>query len=140
MGTWDVGPFDNDAAGDFSDTLDKASENERERIIRDALVHAIDTHSHLDADISEKAVAAAALVATQCPTGEPASPHFGPEQPLPELSAGLREIAVQLSTVSSPSRPSSWNSGGNPTAALGWRASPNCETFSCRSLRENSSA
>ncbi|MGW0754095.1 DUF4259 domain-containing protein [Streptomyces sp. NPDC002587] len=94
MGTWDVGPFDNDTAADFSGDLDEASAYERESIIRKTLVRAIDTTGYLDSDIAEEAVAAAALVAAQCPDGEPADPHYGPEQPLPDLT-GLRELATQ---------------------------------------------
>lgn len=95
MGTWDVGPFDNDTAGDLCDSLDMAAEDEREGIICKALIHVTNTHGYLDADVSQGAVAAAAVVAAQCPTGEPVSPHYGPMQPLPELSAELRELAVQ---------------------------------------------
>ncbi|MFE6481761.1 DUF4259 domain-containing protein [Streptomyces sp. NPDC057757] len=94
MGTWDVGPFDNDTAGDFCDALDEVAEGERKGIIRDTLVRTINTHGHLDADVAEETVAAAALVAVQCPSGEPVSPHYGPEQPLPDL-ADLRELAAK---------------------------------------------
>ncbi|MFI6588560.1 DUF4259 domain-containing protein, partial [Embleya sp. NPDC050493] len=30
MGSWDIGPFDNDMGADFADTLDEAPETERE--------------------------------------------------------------------------------------------------------------
>jgi hypothetical protein len=33
MGTWDVGPFDNDTAGDFCDALDEVAEGERKGIL-----------------------------------------------------------------------------------------------------------
>ncbi|MGW1871609.1 DUF4259 domain-containing protein [Streptomyces mauvecolor] len=82
-------------AGDFCDTLDKAAEDERESTLRRTLIHAIDTQGYLDADVAQEAVVAAALVATQCLDGEPVNPHFGPDQPLPELSTDLRELAVQ---------------------------------------------
>lgn len=67
MGTWDVGPFDNDTAADFSGDLDDAAESERAGIIRSALARVLITHDHLDQDIAVEAVAAAALVAGQCP-------------------------------------------------------------------------
>ncbi|MFB7645667.1 DUF4259 domain-containing protein [Streptomyces sp. NPDC056084] len=35
-GTWDTGPFDNDTAGDFADTLAAAKYEEREAHIRAA--------------------------------------------------------------------------------------------------------
>ncbi|MFJ1585363.1 DUF4259 domain-containing protein [Streptomyces sp. NPDC088197] len=94
MGTWHVGPFDNDTAWDLSDTLDEASPDARPGIVRDALVRVIDTTGDLDADISEEAVAAAALVAAQCPGGEPIDPDYGPKQPLADLTP-LRATALR---------------------------------------------
>ncbi|MGW1027737.1 DUF4259 domain-containing protein [Streptomyces sp. NPDC002577] len=93
MGTWDTGPFDNDTAGDFCFALDEASPDEREGIIRDTLGRVIDTTGYLDAQVSEEAVAAAALVAAQCPSGEPVDPHYGPKRPLPDLTS-LRALAL----------------------------------------------
>jgi hypothetical protein len=83
MGTWDVGPFDNDTAADFGGDLDEVAAGEREGIVRSALTRVIDTAAYLEAPESE--VAAAALVAAQCPGGEPADPIYGPEEPLPDL-------------------------------------------------------
>ncbi|MFC9248722.1 DUF4259 domain-containing protein [Streptomyces sp. NPDC057136] len=94
MGTWDVGPFDNDTAADFSSTLDEAAEGEREGIIRTALVRTIETHGYLDHDIPVEAIAAAALVAAQCPGGEPVTTVYGPDLPIPELPADIRELAI----------------------------------------------
>ncbi|MFE7357183.1 DUF4259 domain-containing protein [Streptomyces sp. NPDC057543] len=73
MGTWDVGPFDNDTAADFGGNLDEAAAGEREGIVRSALTRVIDTAAHLEAPESEEAIAAAALVAAQCPGGDPTS-------------------------------------------------------------------
>ncbi|MEU3902147.1 DUF4259 domain-containing protein [Streptomyces sp. NPDC045251] len=92
MGTWDVGPFDNDTAADLCDALDEATANERENIIRDTLTRAIDTAGYLEAPESEEAVAAAALIAVQCPGGESPDPVDGPEEPLPDLTH-LRDLA-----------------------------------------------
>ncbi|MEU9083537.1 DUF4259 domain-containing protein [Streptomyces sp. NPDC048357] len=94
MGTWDVGPFDNDTAADFGGDLDEAAAGEREGIVRSALTRVIDTAAYLEAPESEVAVAATALVAAQCPGGEPADPIYGPEEPLPDLT-GLRDLALQ---------------------------------------------
>ncbi|MET8695333.1 DUF4259 domain-containing protein [Streptomyces bauhiniae] len=94
MGTWDVGPFDNDAAADFCSDLDEAITQEREGIIRGVLTHVINAVDYLEAPESERAVAAAALVAAQSPGGEPADPVHGPEEPLPDLT-GLRDLARQ---------------------------------------------
>ena len=42
-----------------------------------------------------KAVAAAALVAAQCPGGDPVTTAYGPKLPVPELPLDLRELAVR---------------------------------------------
>ncbi|MEU9211761.1 DUF4259 domain-containing protein [Streptomyces sp. NPDC048415] len=94
MGTWDVCPFDNDTAADFGGDLDQVAAGEREGIVRSALTRVIDTAAYLEAPESEVAVAAAALVAAQCPGGEPADPIYRPEEPLPDLT-GLRDLALQ---------------------------------------------
>ncbi|MEU4128558.1 DUF4259 domain-containing protein [Streptomyces wuyuanensis] len=94
MGTWDVGPFDNDTAADFCGDLDEAAAGEREGIVRATLTGVIDTAGHLEAPESERAVAAVALVAAQCPGGEPADPVYGPDEPLPDLT-GLRGLALR---------------------------------------------
>ncbi|MET9987716.1 DUF4259 domain-containing protein [Streptomyces rochei] len=94
MGTWDVGPFDNDTSADFSYTLDEAAADARAGIILGTLTRVIDTAGYLEAPGSEEAIAAAALVAAQCPEGEPTDPVYGPEEPLPDLT-GLRDLALQ---------------------------------------------
>ncbi|MEU8508722.1 DUF4259 domain-containing protein [Streptomyces brevispora] len=94
MGTWDVGPFDNDTAADFCGNLGDAAADEREGIVRNTLVETIDALGYLDAYISEKAVAAAALIAAQCPGGDPANSPYGPKCTMPDLT-GLRPLAVQ---------------------------------------------
>ncbi|WP_405447145.1 DUF4259 domain-containing protein [Streptomyces erythrochromogenes] len=94
MGTWDVGPFDNDTAADWCGDLDDASPEARQGLVRDTLARAADTADDLDADVADEAIAAAALVAAQCPGGEPAHPHYGPDEPLPDLT-GLRALALQ---------------------------------------------
>ncbi|WP_331744312.1 DUF4259 domain-containing protein (plasmid) [Streptomyces sp. NBC_01136] len=94
MGTWDVGPFDNDTAADFCGDLDEAAAGEREGIVRGALTRVIDTADYLEASESDVGVVAAALVAAQCPGGEPADPVYGPKEPLPDLT-GLRDLALR---------------------------------------------
>ncbi|MFF3559702.1 DUF4259 domain-containing protein [Streptomyces sp. NPDC002574] len=94
MGTWDIGPFDNDTAADFAGDLDEASMEERESMIRRVLKRAADPADHLITPDAERAVAAAALVVAQHPGGEPACSNYGPSEPLPELPADLRTLAV----------------------------------------------
>ncbi|MGW4982603.1 DUF4259 domain-containing protein [Streptomyces mirabilis] len=69
MGTWDTGPFDNDTAADFANALDNAEPE------------------------ADEAVAAAALIAAQCPEGEPVDTPYGPETPMPMFPTDLRELA-----------------------------------------------
>ncbi|WP_371094785.1 DUF4259 domain-containing protein [Streptomyces sanglieri] len=95
MGTWDIGPFDNDTAADFGGDLDEAASEERESMIRGVLKRAADPVDYLDASDGERAVAAAALVVAQHPDGEPVSATCGPSEPLPALPADLRTLAVE---------------------------------------------
>ncbi|GAA1388275.1 hypothetical protein GCM10009639_14560 [Kitasatospora putterlickiae] len=97
MGTWDIGHFDNDTAADFSGTLDEAALEEREGLVRRVLSVAADTgaEDYLDCDEAVEAVAAAALVAAQCPGGEPVTTSYGPDEPLPTFAADLRPLAVE---------------------------------------------
>ncbi|MGC5234752.1 DUF4259 domain-containing protein [Streptomyces albogriseolus] len=91
MGTWGIGPFDNDAAADFAAGLDEAEPERRVEMVRDVLVRTVDATGWLaDAD---EAVAAAALVAAQCPGGEPVDPDDGPQEPMPAFPDQLRKLA-----------------------------------------------
>lgn len=94
MGTWDTGPFDNDTAADFCDDLDSAPRQARAGMVRDVLLRTVRATEELDADIAEKAIAGAALVAAQCPRGEAVGTPYGPDEPLPDLT-GLRALAEE---------------------------------------------
>lgn len=97
MGTWDIGHFDSDMAADFAGDLDDAPSGKREGLIRDALAAVVRTEpqEYLDGDDGVVAVAAAALVAAQCPGGEPVDSAYGPDEPLPPLTPDLRPLAVR---------------------------------------------
>ncbi|WP_344443245.1 DUF4259 domain-containing protein [Kitasatospora nipponensis] len=41
MGTWDIGPFENDMVADFADALDEVTEDGREALVRATLVRAV---------------------------------------------------------------------------------------------------
>ncbi|MEU2675042.1 DUF4259 domain-containing protein [Streptomyces sp. NPDC007164] len=69
MSTWDTGPFDNDTAADFANALNDAEPETREALIRGVLIRTIDATGYLTE--AEEAVAAAALIAAQCPGGKP---------------------------------------------------------------------
>ncbi|MFP8961254.1 DUF4259 domain-containing protein [Streptomyces nanhaiensis] len=95
MGTWDLGPFENDTAADFAGALDGTAPDERESLVRTTLGRAVRARGYLDGSEGEKAVAAAALVAAQCPGGEPVSEYYGPKEALPAFSGDLRPLAVE---------------------------------------------
>ncbi|MFB7290797.1 DUF4259 domain-containing protein [Actinacidiphila glaucinigra] len=91
MGTWATGPFDNDTAADFADALDDAKPEEREALIRGVLTRTVDASGYLTE--AEEAVAAAALIAAQCPGGEPVDTSYGPETLMPAFPSDLRPLA-----------------------------------------------
>ncbi|MER7759828.1 DUF4259 domain-containing protein [Streptomyces sp. NPDC097619] len=93
MGTWDFGPFDNDSAADFSGDLDAAAPRDRAELVRATLDEVVRTGADfLDSREADRAVAAAALIAAQCPGGQPVDTAYGPDEPLPDLTA-FRELA-----------------------------------------------
>ncbi|MGW4056208.1 DUF4259 domain-containing protein [Streptomyces sp. NPDC004779] len=95
MGTWDIGPFDNDTAADFSYRVDSAPEGKKAEVLLTAFREVTGTgEEYLDADLSMEAIASAALVAAQCPGGEPVTTSYGPKEPLGVLPAALRAEAV----------------------------------------------
>ncbi|MEV6978921.1 DUF4259 domain-containing protein [Kitasatospora sp. NPDC093806] len=94
MGTWDIGPFENDTAADFANALDETAPDERESLVRSTLLRAAQSRDDLDADYGAEAVAAAARIAAQYPGGAPVEPPYGPEQSLPVFSPDLRGLAV----------------------------------------------
>ncbi|UQS27533.1 DUF4259 domain-containing protein [Amycolatopsis thermalba] len=95
MGTGGIGHFDNDEAADFANELDDLPAGERVALIRTTLETAADDSGYLEAPEGMLAVAAAALVASQVPDGDPVDDSYGPEEPLPALPAELRPLAVR---------------------------------------------
>ncbi|MFF1351841.1 DUF4259 domain-containing protein [Streptomyces sp. NPDC058322] len=117
MGTWDIGPFDNDTAADFGGDLDETALEEREAMIRSVLKRAAGPADFLGICDGERAVAAAALVVAQHPDGDPACSNYGPSEPLPELPAvALNRAAVAMvpGPAAGPDLPATLESG--------WRA------------------
>ena len=78
MVTWDVGPFDNDTAADWSATFDEADEATRLEMLEETLTAAADETEYLDADTAFEAIAAAATVASQL-GGPPIDSTYGPD-------------------------------------------------------------
>ncbi|MDH6121171.1 hypothetical protein ABH930_005802 [Kitasatospora sp. GAS204A] len=103
MGTWDIGPFDNDTAADFSGRLDAAALAERPGLLRAVLELAIAADRYLESDEAEEAVAAAALVAAQRRGGEPIDPAYAPRAPIQVLGPEFDGLALQaLDRVTGP--------------------------------------
>lgn len=98
MGAWGMGPFDNDMAADFAADLDELSESDRVVAIQEALTEAAGATDYLDADAGSIAVAAAALVAAQCPNGESVDSVYGPKESIPPLSDDLQTLAGEALT------------------------------------------
>ncbi|MFG2000815.1 DUF4259 domain-containing protein [Spirillospora sp. NPDC048911] len=94
MGTWGAGPFDNDIAADFASDVDAAAGDQRAFLIQEALEAAVTEEGPLNARTGDVAVAAAAIVAAQCPGGEPVDPVYGTKERLPPLPTHLRRLAV----------------------------------------------
>ncbi|MCW2875631.1 DUF4259 domain-containing protein [Actinacidiphila oryziradicis] len=95
MGTWDVGPFDNDRAADFVGDLDELPEQERIGVLRSALATAAGEAAYLADDEAVIAIAAAAIVSAAMPGGTPIDWSYGPEQPIPQLPHDFAALAVQ---------------------------------------------
>ncbi|WTO73173.1 DUF4259 domain-containing protein [Streptomyces sp. NBC_00209] len=95
MGTWDIGPFENDMAADFAYTLDETPKDKRESLVRATLTRTIHTRDYLESPEGAEAVAAVALIAAQCPGGEPISTSYGPEEVLPIFADDLQPLAVE---------------------------------------------
>src|SRR5688572_22483051 len=100
MGTWDVGPFDNDNAADWCGDLDDAAPEQRAVLIRDALSRvAGHGDEYLDSNDAVEAIAAAAIVASQLPGGTaidtPYAPDFLLEGGTVEVDDDVAAIAVR---------------------------------------------
>lgn len=78
MGAWDTGPFDNDEAADWCNELHEAHPAARAHMIRHALTVAA-AASHLEHTAACAAIAAAAIVASTLPRGEPITSVYAPD-------------------------------------------------------------
>lgn len=122
MGTWGTAPFDNDTAADFSWEVDDAvSPAAREALIRGVLTRAVKATGYQAQ--AEQAVAAAALVAAQCPGGEPVRSVYGPRLPLPDFPDDLRSLAAEALDCISTDRSGLAEAWGDPADARGWLSS-----------------
>jgi hypothetical protein len=99
MGTWDYGPFDDDIAADWSWSLNEATPDQREAMIRAALEAVLHVEGYLDKQFAMEAIAAAAVVASQRPAGPPITSTYAPDFLLKggnlDLPADLDALAVR---------------------------------------------
>jgi hypothetical protein len=80
MGTWDVGPFDNDTAADWCSDLHDAAAAQRSATARSAFSAVLDNgDDYLDSDLAVEAIAAAAIVASQLPGGATITSSYAPD-------------------------------------------------------------
>src|SRR5262245_58451670 len=98
MGAWDVGPFDNDDAADWSGMLDDADPAQRPAMVEDAFRAVLNQDGYLQFDPAAHAIAAAAILAAHRPGGRPVdspySPDFLTEGGRLDLDAQLDAVAV----------------------------------------------
>jgi len=92
VGTWDKGPFDNDAAADWTGEFGEASEQARLEMLEEALHAAADESDYLDADTAYEAIAAAAVIAARLPGGPAVDNELVIEV---ELPAELPDLALR---------------------------------------------
>jgi hypothetical protein len=95
VGAWGPGHFDNDGALDFVDDLLDAPAENRVDLVERLLARVVDGEHHPAIDDGSHVVVAAALIAAQCPGGEPVSDARWPLEPLPAFPADLRSLAVE---------------------------------------------
>ncbi|MER7283767.1 DUF4259 domain-containing protein [Dactylosporangium sp. NPDC000244] len=80
MGTWDVGPFDNDTAADWCGDLHDAAPAQRPAMVRSAFTAVLDNgDDYLDSDLAVEAIAASAIVASQLPGGAAITSSYAPD-------------------------------------------------------------
>lgn len=121
MGTWGHGPFDNDTAADWGNDLDDLPAAERPTAVRAALERALAEDGYLDGDYGTEAVAAAAVVASQCSGGPSLEPPYAPEEPVPPLPDDLPPLALRaLNRVCAPDSELAelWSDGVEPNLWL----------------------
>ncbi len=100
MGTWGVGPFDNDFAADWADDFGELGVDERPEALRQALRAVTDREGYLDSDYAVEGIAAAAVVAHArtgvLPSGD--VPAFLAEEGAGELPGDLDRLAARALT------------------------------------------
>ncbi|MFB7474266.1 DUF4259 domain-containing protein [Kitasatospora sp. NPDC056184] len=95
MGSWDTGPFHNDAAVGTAERFDSLFPAELPPWLHRLFDVAVAMpEGPLDTDMAQEVVAAAAVTASQCPGGGDVDLSSGPRDPVPPLPTDLRPKAV----------------------------------------------
>jgi hypothetical protein len=118
MGTWEMGPFSNDAAADLLGFIDDAEPAAALALLREAL-SAADTDEYLQVDVGQAAVAAAAIVAARRPGGPRLEPSTVPTRlvkgdglDLPDELDHLALVALDRVAGERSELPDLWQEGG----------------------------
>jgi hypothetical protein len=121
---WDASPVGNDDAADFADELDKTAAPTHIEMVGAVLERIANTGitEDLDAGDAPRAVAAAALVAAQCPASEPVRHNYGPSTSMPQFPGYFRQLAIDA--LDRLVTPPSWLADGWSDDAA-WRRTVN---------------
>ncbi|MET9341430.1 DUF4259 domain-containing protein [Nonomuraea sp. NPDC003804] len=98
MGTWDIGPFDNDTAADWCGGLQDAVAEQRPLLIRKTLAAVAGQDDYLDSDEAGEAIAAAAIVASQR-SGTPITSPYAPDFLVEGGSVAIDDELVALAVA-----------------------------------------
>ncbi|MGH3360852.1 MAG: DUF4259 domain-containing protein [Nocardioides sp.] len=119
MGAWGTGPFDNDDAADWSADLENA--DDPAHLIEETLALAVAATDHLQVDVANQAVGAAAALASGLAAGLDVDPSYGPQDitvsPTPEL-ASLAVRALDRVTARDSEWRELWEESDESAAAL----------------------
>jgi hypothetical protein len=100
MGTWDIGPFDNDTATDWCGDLHEATPSQRPAMVCSAFTAVLDHgDDYLDSDLAVEAIAAAAIVASQMPGGAAITSSYAPDF---LLEGGSVEVPADVLALAVP--------------------------------------
>jgi hypothetical protein len=98
MGATGAGPFSNDDALDFLDSLDDLDEGGRRERLASTMTEVVESPDYVEAPAMCEAVAAAVLVAVcddpECAVGERNVPRWTEEDPV-EVDEDLEELATR---------------------------------------------
>lgn len=98
MGATGTGPFENDDALDFLDTLEEAEPDQRRAKVENAMVRVVGSRSYIEAPEMAEAIAAAVVVAAsddfESAIREPYLPRWLEDEPI-EVDEGLEALATK---------------------------------------------